>query len=586
MEVKINLFLQKIKDNKVYDKVTGILFPVLLVVFSLLKVNQGIDITDSTYSLSNFLFVKKLDGMWFFSTFYANLLGGLLIKLPFGNCLLAMNLYTGVFKAIIALLAYFFFAKYIKADKMLTFFGVLVSVGLCWCPTTILYNYLTYLLFFAGTMLLFIGLKNDNRWCLFFAGVSLGSNVFVRLPNLSETALIFSVFGFAFWSKEKISKCVKKTLFCIGGYFAAFIPAILLIFLTRGMKMYVKGISEILNMPSESSSYSLFSMLTQNIKVYISTWQYMEITIFMVILGLLIFLVLPTRFTWLRYLACTITTVGFVLLLYKKGLFDRNYNYYLSVYFFGALILMIMLVWFLVVLVHKKSTVDERTLALIGLIVIVITPLGSNNDIYSNLNNMFFVFPLFLYFVVRFVTTNEHFRGVRYSVLLLTLTFSFQSLLFGTMFTFRDGISMEKRDCKLSVATSVKGMYTTKGNAEIMEGLFECWNENNLSGKELLLYGNVSGLSYYLNEPVSISTAWPSLPSFTEEKFENEMKTLEGFIDETGSPKPILIIGSEEYCELDSPISLKQEILKNFITKYDYSKVYNCDKFTVLSAEN
>ena len=108
MEQKIFDKINIIRDKKGYNVLTGILFPVVILLFCFVKVNQGADITDSTYSLTNFQFADKMDVMWYVSTFYANLIGGLLVKLPMGNTLLMMNVYTGVFKAVTALIAYFF----------------------------------------------------------------------------------------------------------------------------------------------------------------------------------------------------------------------------------------------------------------------------------------------------------------------------------------------------------------------------------------------------------------------------------------------------------------------------------------------
>jgi hypothetical protein len=104
MEQKIFEKINIVRNKKAYEVITGVLFPVVILQFCFVKVNQGADITDSTYSLTNFLFADKMDVMWYVSTFYANLLGSLLIKLPMGGTLLMMNVYTGVFKAITALI--------------------------------------------------------------------------------------------------------------------------------------------------------------------------------------------------------------------------------------------------------------------------------------------------------------------------------------------------------------------------------------------------------------------------------------------------------------------------------------------------
>ena len=45
----------------------------------------------------------------------------------------------------------------------LVFFGEMLAIGLCWCPSVILYNYLTYLLMGAGVLLLYRGICTDEE---------------------------------------------------------------------------------------------------------------------------------------------------------------------------------------------------------------------------------------------------------------------------------------------------------------------------------------------------------------------------------------------------------------------------------------
>ena len=61
----------------------NIIFPVILFLFPLLKANQGIDLTDTGYSLGNYRFFSPDGGVWVLLTFLANAVGALLSKLPF-----------------------------------------------------------------------------------------------------------------------------------------------------------------------------------------------------------------------------------------------------------------------------------------------------------------------------------------------------------------------------------------------------------------------------------------------------------------------------------------------------------------------
>ena len=370
------------------------------------------------------------------------------------------------------------------------------------------------------------------------------------------------------------------------GYFLGLIPGVVLISITRGFGAIFTGISQLFFMTGEAASYTVTGMLRQTLMAYVQTWPWIEITFFMLVLSMLAFLVLPTKLTWLKYTLTTIIAAGFCFFLYKKDLFTRDYRSYGSIYRFGALILSIMLITFIIHAVNRKNDADERILAFAGVVIIAITPIGSNNDIYTNINNMFFVMPLFLWILVRFVSGNEYFRGIRYSVLLLTLLFVFQSIMFGCNFTFRDGDYDNARTAEITGIPAARGMMTTVANKEMLEAFMENDNGKNLSGKGVLLYGDVSGLGFYLQEKPVISTAWPSLDSFSTEKFEADIKDLEDRLDSKVEVFPAIIVGDKDWNEiLNNPENKKQSILKDFISKYNYTAVYTGDKFTMLTVE-
>ena len=77
-----------------YKVITTYIFPAILFLYPFLTVNQGVDVSDSTYSFSNFLYFERMEGMWVVSTYVANVMGWLLTKLPFGTTLLGIKVYA------------------------------------------------------------------------------------------------------------------------------------------------------------------------------------------------------------------------------------------------------------------------------------------------------------------------------------------------------------------------------------------------------------------------------------------------------------------------------------------------------------
>ena len=72
------------------NKALEILFAVLLLLLPLLKINQGVDLTDTPYSLGNYRFFEGADGVWVLATFLSNVTGYLFTRLPFGGTMIGM----------------------------------------------------------------------------------------------------------------------------------------------------------------------------------------------------------------------------------------------------------------------------------------------------------------------------------------------------------------------------------------------------------------------------------------------------------------------------------------------------------------
>ena len=186
------------------------LFIVLLVFYPLVKINQGLDVVDTSYSLTNFQFFPTSEGTWMVATYLANAVGYFLMQLPKGDTLAGMNFYTGLIVSGGALSAYFALRK--KMPVWIVFLGEMLAVGLCWCPTVILYNYLTYLFMGAGIFFLYRGICEEREKTksalLFLAGVCLGMNVAVRMPNVTEAAFILALWYGAWLKKRKFKRSI------------------------------------------------------------------------------------------------------------------------------------------------------------------------------------------------------------------------------------------------------------------------------------------------------------------------------------------------------------------------------------------
>ena len=571
-------------NHKALKKIAGILMPVLLVVYSLILINQGLTVTDTGYNYGNYVNFASLDGMWKFSTYLATAIGAFFTKLPLGNTVLGLNFYTGLVKAATALVVYYFCVTRFEMKGWLVFLAELMALGYCWCPTALLYNYCTYFLFTLGGILLCLAVKENKGRLYICAGICLGINVLVRLPNLAEMSLICALWLIGFIKKDRFCDTVKRTLLCILGYVTGMGGVLIYIFCKYGVSNYFTGIQQILAMPKEAGGYSLREMLYGDFLMYLQNLKWLWMTLSAVIIGTVLYAVKRQRFlVWKRILYVT-ANVLLIFIFYKMNMFKFVYYNYDGVYTVGTFFLIISGVLGLYILFFGGKEYELRMQAMVVGIIILVTPLGSNNYLFTAVNNLFFVTPFVFRICHKWFADRSNAVDKRGYIspeplkitLLSMIIFTFvQGVLFGATFVFRDGISGEKQSAQVENNSVLKGMYTTEKNAERLESLNGFLTENKMKGSEVILYKDVPALAFYMELEPSLSTTWPDLASFSTSKFERELQELEEEVA-AGVKRPMVILGCEP--DFEEP---KINLLKDYMDRFEYKLVFSNDAFYV-----
>ncbi|MCM1385958.1 MAG: hypothetical protein NC231_01410 [Bacillus sp. (in: Bacteria)] len=527
------------------------LFVIILAFYPLIKINQGLDVADTSYSLANFQYFPSAKGTWMAATYLANVVGWLMMQLPKGNTLIGMYFYTGLLVSFTALLFYFVLRK--KMPAWLVFAGEILALSLCWAPTTGLYHYLTYLMMGAGILLLYQGIcteKEKTRICLLFlAGICLGANVAVRMPNIVQAAFILALWYGAWLQKEKLQQAFRETLVCIIGYLLGFGIPFLSICIQYGVDAYPKMVYSLFAMTDKAQDYKPDAMLTGMFGEY-GKGLYWLIFALVCIGGMYVLYfikqkVAPQKGKAVYFLLCIAVCCVLVRFYWGRGMFDfRYYAAYTSMYQWAVLFLLVTIGCAAAVLVSKKRRMEDKVLALLVLLQIFLTPLGGNNKLYPIINNLFLAAPFTLcicfgYFL-RTWKKEVHIPW-KSMALVLGLMLFIQSIGFHTQFVFLDGVWGEKRDTLLTAIPKVKGIYTNKENAELFTDLTAYAKQQDFAGRKVILYGEVPGLSYFLDMPTAISTSWPDLDSYRMTQFEEDMRAVEQNMQKE---RPVVITAS------------------------------------------
>ncbi len=577
------------KDNRL--QTIDYVFLVILFVFPFLHVASGVDLTDSGYSLGNYENLQNMDGMWVVATFLSSVLGKALTYLPGGHTWLGMNLYTSLLPAFLGTTSYLFLRQYLT--KWILFVGELFALCLCWCPHVIIYNYLTYTLFTAGVIVILYALKTQKTPVLILAGFLLGTNVFVRFPNVAEALLICVVWYDCILNRRGRKAFFKASGFCLLGYFAAAALWLMIISLIYGPTAYPDMIASLFGMTKEATSYTPNGMLEVILRAYQNALLPLARVIVGTVAGIVIYSFLKPK--WLKILFIVGYSAAYALFVFwcvRNWVFRPLYNDYVSILFWNTCFLMLAITVSIVSLIHKKVEPQIKVLSLAMLLVICITPLGSNTGVYPNLNHMFLMAPYTLYMLWQFLfkakiglkrdTGKIQWMPLRLCVIFTVVCTLFQTLVFGINFTFLDAGFPFGTDTKIEGNEVLQGMHTNAASAEELEVLTKFVDDNDFRGQKAIFFGEVPSLSYVLQMPCAISHTWPDLASYPAEQMRKELSNL--------TEPPLVVVGAARYPSLleenDSQEDhIKRDLLIEYMNQYDYDAVFRSDNYMIYQAE-
>ena len=584
--------------------------PILVVFlfwYPLRHIHWGIDWWDTGYNYANFEFagLEHMDSMWFFSTYLANVVGHFLTTLPGGDRLVGMNLYTGLFVSALALMGYFFCTRKLEIPKGIVFFGEFVAISLCWCPTALLYNYLTYVLFLACVILLYMGLTGERKWLLFAAGVCLGTNVLVRFSNLPEAAMIVAVWAYAFlvWKdKKKSGECaggfpmaVRHTIWCLGGYLAALLVLFCYVFIKYGADTYVNSIMRLFAMTENATDYKATSMLDGMISAYRQNLYWVLRMGVFVAVGMVGFVVLKLlikalpkleKVLWIfgKICACAIAAV-MVAWLYVRGFCSLEFYTYGAMLWPGVTFLMLTMGIAIIRIFHPKCSINEKLISGMIILVILLTSLGSNNEVFPSMNNLFVAAPYTFWQCYKFINNVRewnafHFFPVKVVLVAFLGMFLFQIGGFGWGFVFAEATGLQNVTTVIKNNEVLQGVKMSPERAAIMTEITDFAKENDLIGKEVITYGKIPAICYYLEMPPAFNS-WSDLDSYQYSFMEEALQNLAAEIEAGESECPVVILNNSDLTYEENE---KFGLLNGFMGRFNYDLTYKNEKLAIYEA--
>ena len=584
------------KTEKIFEKpcIMGLCLMILLI-YPLRHVFCGIDLWDTGYNCSNFMYfgTNHVDSMWLFSTYIANAAGHLLTMLPGGHTLLGLNVYSALILGIMSASLFYILTCKLGFGKLTTFVGEFIAISLAYVPTVALYDTLTYSLFIVAIMFIYFGMSKDNKMFLVCAGICLGINVFVRFSNLPQAGMILAVWLYILWFKrDTIASAINNTLWCILGYVASVGIILLIINRIYGVGEYINGIGRLFSMSQDSSSdYSVFKMLEALVTQYVKGIGTLMIPAVFACAGAVLYRLSEKRrnsnlIKCIMILLCAAMSVCMVI----AGIFRVRFWGYSVMYDFTVSIITMLSIICVYIVFSNRYDENEKLLAVLMFLQMMISGVGSNTGMAGSMNSMYIALPFLLRYVLRifedvflYEKTNKYCEPVITIISVFIAIFIIQSTFFGITYVFEEGGNASGISAVVHNTPVLKGIRMSDSRAEELQGISDYVYSEKLNGKDTILYGYAPAISFYL-ELTPAFNSWPDLDSYDIEIMRSKLEETYSAVDLGIIDKPAIVVDKiflDKLAVFETAMD-KWDIIEEYKEMYSYETAYENNRFIVM----
>lgn len=396
---------------------------------------------------------------------------------------------------------------------------------------------------------------------------------------------------------------VTRTLYCIGGYLIGFLVPLVIICARYGVMAYPRMISSLFGMTDHATDYKPTSMVMAMFGDYIRYSAWLLIFVGYMALGVLFFYFLERLVKKskkkIAYVFELLYGLGLLVVLrfcYGRGMFDFNYSRPFSMYKWVTVYLLIVVLLCIWLLFYKTADRNLKLWAVFFLVIIFVTPLGSNNRLHPIINNLFLVIPVSMLMIIEIFnrchkTEQAKLKSFAFRLVLgfILICTAIQSVMFGIGFVFHDenaqvASDRNNRHIELQCDSAGAGLVTTVDKKEALEELDQYLYQNGLNKKQVILYGDIPSISYLLDMKPAIFTTWADLDSNSINLLEADLGRLTD--QDASDALPVIILGRSSVEMLTQEDGIKYQKLKlimDFAEESGYRQCFGNDAFIVFN---
>jgi hypothetical protein len=480
----------------------------LLCTYSFFLSFFGLDITDFGFSLSSYHFVfgNPPPIEYLYANWGTNIIGGVILKI-FTNAI-SIKLAGAVTLWITYFFCYRTLINFVQPYYIICglFFTTLLTYNINW----IHYNHLTALFFTAATYFLIQGLMREKFWFLAVSGFFLSFNIFVRFPNIVGLGLGILIFLY-YMKPFEGKKIVRGCVFFLSGMIPGIVFPIIIMIMLGQWNTYVDSLKDLFQLASGSgvshTDYSGNSLLGLLISDHL------------LVLHALLFVVL------------TLASYLFIFVILDKGKtsepFQKGVTFLYSLFIGGIalyynnertfIIYLVSILYFIMIVntVIRSKQKEWRLLSLGALILLFITPLGSNNGIWNAIYGMYFAMPIMLQSLLNLFNK----RLGNKLTYLIVVPFILYALPLSVGNIYRDNPDFFSLRATADTP-KLKMIFSVPDRVQALDELSVGLKKYLKKEDTLLVYEEVPIVPYLTDKPSVIPNPWPMLynPDIFKEK--------------------------------------------------------------------
>jgi hypothetical protein len=607
---------------------------VLMAAYPVLLIVQGIDFTDMGFNLTNqwLIFRDPTSYQQGYLFYLSNLLGGLWLSLTLPMGLFTIKLGWVLVLYLTLLLCYLVLRRIGPTSGSIPGLATGLLLALVWNTklgtTWLSYNDLSALCNVAATLLLLMGLTGEGGRLTAAAGATVAVAVFVRFPNVLSLALVAGIPVYAHASAKSLSWVLRHSLFLLAGFVVAAGVILAAMALVGHVEIYWMRLLQVLSAAADDPGYAyssanLVQLLIRDYRLMgvslglslpfllFTTWAlprqwYWQLACVISCLAILSVIVLPGAPRLLAYSAAIVTVVACVLSFVLMGRRAPGERARGLLFTLGSILAALVFVDF----VHKYSTwvvpgllylalgyrlwaseaAVEKLIAALSLIVLVVSPLGSDNGLINAVYGMWLAIPFAVMIAferIQALVQVPFYQRPSLALAIIVLgAIPMVALDSAYVSTYRDSADRSLMNSSID-SPFFRGVLTTPERAQVVEELMVELPTHVERGDDLLIHGDCTLVHLLTDTRPVLGTTWNG--AYTPMEFAERL----GELEQGGTRWPVVLLSKGSCRNRDWPKAfsaweterVKRHVLTEYLARRQYRLLWENSFFEIWGAD-